>query len=631
MDGIHWSTIMPGNMMPFLTNKPQNIVREKTEPERPVSEFDHIKTIIKNRAVVPYFQPIVDLFSGEIFGYEVLTRTKGYEITPTELFHQAGAAGLTWELEHVCRSEALKKIARLPAELAGMNFFLNVSPHVFSTPDFHYGFTRKEIEQLDLDYRNIIIEITESSTVDDYTLFEEQIRHYVGEGFRVALDDFGAGHSGLITLVAMTPHFLKLDMGIINSIHIHSYKQKLLNAISTFASGVETSLIAEGIEKYEELKTVFRLGARFAQGFLFSRPKPEPPILDEKGRTLLHTLIEEYNHTRFAVDISIAKLVTRPPTIELGSKTCGELDHDFRRNNSMDHLVLIDREKPAGLITRQGFYSATGGRYGYAFFERKYVEQLTLPEMLMVDEQMDLRSVGKLAMGREREQLYNPVVIIDKEGHLVGTITIKQLLSKVFDTEIKIASFTNPLTQLPGNVIIGVWLEEFLVKPEFLVVYGDLNYFKEFNDTFGFSAGDEMIKLTTTIIQRHLTGQFPGSRFGHIGGDDFIIISENTIPEQTFESICREFDREKLSYFTPEQQEKGHYRAVNRQGKEVDTPLVALSLAVITQDNFASAPHPGKLSEIAANLKRKIKLQNREQPKSDYLIDRRLYGATDES
>jgi EAL domain-containing protein (putative c-di-GMP-specific phosphodiesterase class I)/GGDEF domain-containing protein len=630
MDGRLWSSIVPGNMMPYLTNKPQNIIQEKSEPKHPGTEFDHIKTIIENRAIVPYFQPIVDLFSGEIFGYEVLTRTKGYEITPPDLFHQAGEAGLSWELEHVCRTEALKKIAKLPDPLACRNFFLNVSPHVFSTPDFHYGFTRKEIEQLDLDYRNIIIEITESSTVDDYTLFEEQIRHYVGEGFRVALDDFGAGHSGLITLVAMTPHFLKLDMGIINSIHLHSYKQKLLNAISTFASGVETSLIAEGIEKYEELKTVFRLGARFAQGFLFSRPKPEPPLLDEESKKLLHTLIEEYNHTRFAVDISISKLVTRPPTIELGTKTCGELDHDFRRNNSMDHLVVIDREKPVGLITRQGFYSATGGRYGYAFFERKHVEQLKLPEMLMVDEQMDLRSVGKLAMGREREQLYNPVVIIDKEGHLVGTITIKQLLSKVFDTEIKIASFANPLTQLPGNVIIGVWLEEFLVKPEFLVVYGDLNYFKEFNDTFGFAAGDEMIKLTTSIIQRHLTGQFPDSRFGHIGGDDFIIVSENTIPEETYESICRDFDREKLAYFTPEQQEKGHYRAVNRQGKEVDTPLVALSLAVITQDNFASAPHPGKLSEIAANLKRKIKLQNRGQPKSDYLIDRRLYGTPDE-
>ncbi len=621
---------MSENMMPSLPNKPQDLLEGKTEPERPVSEFDHIKTVIENRAVVPYFQPIIDLFSGEIFGYEVLTRTKNLYIAPPDLFHQAGEAGLTWELEHVCRTEALKKIATLPAKLAGKNFFLNVSPHVFSTPDFHYGFTRNEIEQLDLDYRTIIIEITESSTVDDYTLFEEQIRHYVGEGFRVALDDFGAGHSGLITLVAMTPHFLKLDMGIINSIHIHSYKQKLLNAISAFAAGVETSLIAEGIERYEELKTVFRLGARFAQGFLFSRPEPEPPLLDERSKKLLHTLIEEYNHTRFAVDISIAKLVTRPPTIELDTKTCAELDHDFRRNNSMDHLVLIDREKPAGLITRQGFYSATGGRYGYAFFERKYVEQLKLPEMLMVDEQMDLRSVGKLAMGRERDQLYNPVVIIDKNGHLVGTITIKQLLSKVFDTEIKIASFANPLTQLPGNVIIGVWLEEFLAKPSFLVVYGDLNYFKEFNDTFGFTAGDEMIKLTTSIIQRHLNGHFSDSRFGHIGGDDFIIISENTIPEGTYESICRDFDREKLAYFTSEQQEKGHYRAVNRQGNEVDTPLVALSLAVITQDNFATAPHPGKLSEIAANLKRKIKLQNREQPKSDYIIDRRLYGTPDE-
>lgn len=588
-------------------------------------DTEHLIRIIQKRELVPHFQPIIDLFTGDIFGYELLTRSKNHFRNPTALFRKAEEAGLTWELEFACRTEALKKISTLPPEFKSKHFFINVNPHTFSTPEFSSGFSRWELDQLDIDYRNIVIEITESSTVDDYSLFEEQIRHYVGEGFHVALDDFGAGHSGLITLVAMTPHFLKLDMALIQNIHIHAYKQKLVHAISTFSSGVETYMIAEGIEKYEELKTVFRLGARYAQGFLFSRPEPMPPVLTLDDRRMLHSLIDEYNHTRFAVDISISKMVTRPPTVEHETKTCAELDKEFRQNNAMDHVVVLAGKRPYGLITRQGFYSATGGKYGYAFFERKYIENLKLPEMLVVDEKKDLRVLGKLAMNRKHDELYNPVVIVDDNGRFIGTITIKQLLSKMFDTEIKLASFANPLTQLPGNVIIGMWMEEVLRKPTFMMIYADLSYFKEFNDCFGFALGDDIIKMTARIIQDTITPLPHDIRFGHIGGDDFIISSEHQIAEECLQKICNEFDSQKLDFFSKEQQRNGYYHAMDRQGKPSKAPLVSLSLAVVTHENFDITPHPGKLSEIAAALKKKIKLLNANSPKSDYLIDRRTY------
>jgi diguanylate cyclase (GGDEF)-like protein len=476
-----------------------------------------------------------------------------------------------------------------------------------------------------IDYQKIVIEITEATTVEDYAGFEKLIRYYVGEGFYVALDDFGAGHSGLITLVAMTAHFLKLDQGIISDIHLNSYKQNLIKAISSFSTSVEIYMIAEGIEKFEELKTVFRQGVRYGQGYLLGKPEPVPALQHSETRKLLNGLMEDHNHTRFAVDISITKLVSRPYTVQRGTMTCAELDRVFRQNNSMDHVVILENDIPRSLITRQDFYGAIGGRYGFSFFEKRPIEVIITPKMLAVEEQTDLRSLGRFAMNRNHKELYNPVVIVDKQGAFVGTITVKQLLLQAFDMEVKIASYSNPLTELPGNMIISVWLEEAVQKPTFTVVYGDLNSFKEYNDTYGFTRGDDMIKLAARVLQKNFIPLGNDVRLGHIGGDDFIIIAERAIPEYVYENVCREFDESKQEFFIDEHREAGYYVATNRQGEPVPTPLVSLSLAVVTERNFTVAPHPVRLSEISSLLKKKIKSINNEQPKSAYLEERRKY------
>lgn len=605
---------------PFTTGKTPHDV----ECKEAINRSDFIQ-MLENRLFTPYFQPIFDLFTGDIFGYEILTRGTGPIKDPSVMFACAEKWDLLWQLEHACRMESIKKITELPETFKKYNYFLNVSPYIFNDPSFSKGFTRTELNEMGIDFKNIVIEITESTSVKDYRAFENVIRHYVEQGFRVALDDFGAGHSGMITLIAMTPHFLKVDRAIITDIHLNSYKQKLIKAISAFSNEVESSMIAEGIEKYEELQTVFRQGVRYGQGFLLGKPLPYPAENTAETKKLLHNLIEDYNHTRFAVDISITRLVSRPSTVERGTMNCSDLDREFKRNNAVDHLVVVDRGTPVKLITSQDFYSAMGGRYGYALYENRSLESIPTSDMLIVEEHIDLRTLNKYAMSRNHRELYNPVVITDKLGHFIGTITIKQLLSKAFDMEIKIASYSNPLTGLPGNMIIGVWLEEVLARDKFTVIYGDLNHFKEYNDNYGFAKGDDMLKFTAKILQQYLNPIEYGINLGHIGGDDFIAISQRSIPEYVLENICRDFDDGKVDFFSSDHLNKGFYLAVNRQGREEHTPIVSLSLAVVTEQNFSTSPHPGRLSEIAALLKKKIKYNNIKSPKSDYLQERRTY------
>ncbi len=604
---------------------PLEVTYNQTRTVQPELNRRDLERLIKERAIEPHFQPIYDLYTGEILGYEVLSRGREPFHNTRTMFDLAESWNLTWELEFTCRMAALNTIAGLPHPFDQKLFFLNVSPHIFNNPIFSREFSRRELKEMGIDYKKIVIELTESTSVDDYAGFEKLIRFYVGEGFLVALDDFGAGHSGLITLVAMTPHFLKLDKGIVSDIHLNSYKQNLIKAISGFSASAEISLIAEGIEKYEELQTLFRQGVRYGQGYLLGNPAPYPVLQNRESKQMLHELTEEYNHTRYALDISVSRLVSRPHTIEKGSTTCAQLDRIFRQHNSIDHVVVLENDFPCSLITRQDFYAAIGGRYGYSFFEKRPIEAIITPKMLVVDERTDLRILGRFAMNRDHKELYNPVIITDREGQFVGTITIKKLLIQAFDMEVKIASYSNPLTELPGNLIIGAWLEEAVKKPAYTMIYGDLNNFKEYNDNYGFSRGDDLIKLTAGVLQKHFTPLGNSIRIGHIGGDDFIVISDDPVQEYVYENACREFDVLKSDFFSVHHNEQGFYRAVNRQGEEVETPLVSLSLAIVSEKNFTFAPHPARLAEIAALLKKKIKALNDSFPNSAYLEERRKY------
>jgi EAL domain-containing protein (putative c-di-GMP-specific phosphodiesterase class I) len=238
-------------------------------------------------AIEPHFQPIVDLERGEVLGYEVLSRGSGPLRSPMALFERARREGLTWELERSCRVAALQAIAGMPAAMrAESSFFLNVSPDVFENPRFVSGFTLTALESHGISQSRVVIEITERASIRDYARFEAAIRHYGHQGFRIALDDFGSGHSGLITLLSTRPHYLKLDMAVTRGIHRDAYKQMVLKSMVALAANVGAELVAEGVETWDELESLVAYRVRYAQGFLLGRPaaRATPPSDEVRAR-----------------------------------------------------------------------------------------------------------------------------------------------------------------------------------------------------------------------------------------------------------------------------------------------------------------------------------------------------------
>jgi EAL domain-containing protein (putative c-di-GMP-specific phosphodiesterase class I)/GGDEF domain-containing protein len=573
-----------------------------------------------------FFQPIVDLYTIRIYGYEMLVRGEGELFTPAALFAKARKLGLLWELESACRKAAIRAIEHYQDLLPAVRFFINVSPDVFTSSRFQNGFSANSLRNRGVDVSRIVLELTETASVSDYQIFEEMIRHYVEQGFHIALDDFGAGHSGLITLVAVTPHFLKLDRELVQGIHRNHYKQGLVRHIGTFAESVGSHLLGEGIESTQELQTLYRLGARYGQGFLFGHPEPEPADLGDEKRQYLEQLSQDYHRTYWSLDFTLYRMLVRPETWKPGELSCQELDTLFSSHNSVSHVLVVDEEdKPRGLLTRQYFYSVLSGAYGFSVFKERPMDVIAKTEYLTVEEGTDLRMLGKLAMGRSEEELYDPVIIVDGKGALVGTITMKQLMAKAFDVEVKFAVSANPLTQLPGNMVIRVWLEELLLQDHYTIVYADLDKFKEYNDCYGFSSGDDMIKLLADVMQDNIQFLETKARLGHVGGDDFIILIEGHPDESFLGRICEDFDRRKEKLFTPGDVKRGSYFSHNRQGKKVEVPLVTVSLAVIADENFIRPPHPGKVGQSVAHLKQKIKGINAKKGYSGFLLERRIY------
>ena len=585
-----------------------------------------VAEFVESIRIRPHFHPIVDLFAATVLGFEVLSRGVPPMAMPREMFTEAKRLGATWDLERACRVAALQEISGLPEAFRSLLYFINVSPDIFGDPRFVEKFTLARLRELGIDQRQIVIEITEEKSFEDFKHFGTLISHYTSQGFKIAMDDFGSGYSGLINLIASTPHYLKLDMAIVRDVHKHDYKQKLVKAITALASSVNARLIAEGVERMEELEVLVRYGVRYAQGFLFGMPEREPYFLSEEWKRKLRNLVEKYDLAAVDLDEKVGSLVIRPMTIAGEAIPCRELDLIFKKQTHLDHVVLLHQDRIDGLITRQSFYAETGGAFGYQLFQKKPIEVVCKRNPLIVDDHMTVTTMAKLAMDRMPDDLYDPVLVVDDRGSFLGTVTMKQLMTKSIELEVRSAMGVNPLTNLPGNNAIHRWIHDALAScTEYSIVYVDLDHFKGYNDNYGFLMGDELLCLTAELLSQWLDQLPDGARLGHIGGDDFVIVNRGIIAEDFLKTLCRNFDQKKLSLFKTMDIEKGYIEAVDRRGNKIETPLVTMSMAVIDSGKVWQDPHPALFSEVAASLKKKVKQMTSKTRESGFLYEQRLH------
>ena len=220
-----------------------------------------IEQVIATGAFEPVFQPVVDLATRDVVGYEALTRF--HDGTPPDVrFKEAAAMGLGVPLEHVTVEASLRAAEKLPD-----NLFLsvNVSPALILDRETIAIAARSPSQPL-------VLELTEREPVDDYAALTRAL-----EGFAnvtLAVDDAGAGYASLRHILALHPSYIKLDITWVREIEEDTARQALVAGIHHFAELTTCRVIAEGIETEAEADALRRLGIEFGQGFLFGHPLP---------------------------------------------------------------------------------------------------------------------------------------------------------------------------------------------------------------------------------------------------------------------------------------------------------------------------------------------------------------------
>ena len=241
----------------------QNASRSVEQRER-ARRVNDLKTSLRDRLVYVDYHPIVIASTKEIFGYEALARGRMRTLrSPEVMFDVAAEADMIWELSRLCRARAIEGMnTRLaPGEL----LFINVDPHDFADP----AFTDQEVD----DPSRVVIEITERTAIKDYPKFRDRLKAFRDIGYRFAVDDAGSGYAGLGSIANLEPDFIKLDISLISAIDSNFIKQNLVQTMVKFAEDHGAQVIAEGVERAEEFKTVQELGVHLVQGFYLHRPQ----------------------------------------------------------------------------------------------------------------------------------------------------------------------------------------------------------------------------------------------------------------------------------------------------------------------------------------------------------------------
>jgi len=248
-----------------------------------------LKTALNRQEFELHYQPIVDLRSGALAGFESLVRWRHEErglIAPNVFIPTAEASGLIVPLGRWCFREACDALGRFDATRADGNeamppvfVSVNVSGRDFSDPDFVSN-VQATIDQTGADPQRVKLEITESMLMHRPEQAIAALNQCKLKGLSIAIDDFGTGYSSLAYLHKFPIDTLKIDRSFVLSMHDNAQSMEIVRTILGLAQQLDIPVVAEGIESVKDARVLTDLGCTFGQGFLFSRPQPEPGAHD---------------------------------------------------------------------------------------------------------------------------------------------------------------------------------------------------------------------------------------------------------------------------------------------------------------------------------------------------------------
>jgi diguanylate cyclase (GGDEF)-like protein len=600
------------------------------------------------------YQPKMEIQGTTIIGMEALVRWQrpGHGIVPPDKFIPvAEENGLivplgTWVLQEACRQNKAWQDAGLPK----VKVAVNLSARQLRDNTF-VPLVVRILTETGLDPIWLELELTESALMGDSSDTVCKLLLLKELGISISVDDFGTGYSSLSYLKHLPIDTLKIDRSFVRDIVDDPDDAAIVDAIIAMARSLKLTVIAEGVETLDQLEFLQRRDCHQVQGYYFSRPldsrqfeafivqgmsavgltvsTPDVPVAAVTRETFFHKeqplpSVSEFREIvvvgsgDFIGDISIPVDPAHP-----GDNLATVLKR-FQNDPALQVLPVVDDGHAVGILNRATFLEEhVIGMNGFGFHinHSKKMRDLMLPVMMEFNVNVRIREAAQSIQAHATDIRVDNICVT-KGGMYHGIVDVNRFISAITDINLVLAKGANPLTGLPGNESIQREINERLShKKDFDIAYIDIDNFKPFNDYYGFQRGDVVIKTIGDIISSVAQSAGAGlSCFcGHIGGDDYIVITGPHHAEYISTQIVAALEEHLPQFHGEKDFTAGSYSAVNRKGEQETFGLLSISIGIVNT-RLTPVNSYAQLASVSTEVKKAAK----KLPGSSVVINRRL-------
>ena len=487
-----------------------------------LNEMNSLLEVIVNGRLRTQFQPIVNLNSGRIAGYEALIRGDSNSPLrrPGDMLHIAERSQMISWFDMACLEQCFSK-----ASEQGLKhpLFVNIEAEGLEAIHLHSNSLAERAFKYGINPDQVVVEITERQALGDFPRLIEGIKHLKDQGFRFAVDDAGAGYNSLEIIVDLKPDYVKVDRRLVAGIDTNGTKRGLIASLVRYSRQIGTSVLGEGIETQAELETMIDLGVNYAQGYLLARPSNTFDGISKDLRKQIIQRSESRNSMQIGRSRSLSSMIHAGTTVTITEpELCAR--KMFIKDAYLTSIVVTEETGvPAGVILRQDMD-----------FDKKQEEKEDVSiasfmktDILCVDESMLVIDLPKIISRRGGISLDRDIVVVDMNGKFAGVIPMRDVLETLSTQQQSAQRYSDSLTGLPNKVVLEQVLRDRIAsKCPLGIVRADVMYLDNYNRVFGTAHGDELIKgLVDLLSEMQKSVGSSEDLITHMGGDDFVVLT----------------------------------------------------------------------------------------------------------
>ena len=529
------------------------------------------------------FQPIIYSHTGKIYAVEALLRN--VQDIPgltniDDLFDLAFNDDYLYELDLQLREKAISKFSKI--KINNLKLFYNLDNRIIYNKNYSQGNTAKILNKYNLNKDSIYFELSEKGTAIEQNALSSMLQRYKESGYKIAIDDFGIGVSGLKLLYFSEANIIKLDRFFISNIDQDSKKKLFCSSIVEMAHIMGMQVIAEGVETVKEFYTCKDIGADFIQGYLVQKPTKSIEDITNIYQDISNLILNDKrsNQTNFIDDKYIEEIYPLDVNTSLY-----DLFLHFKKNTEHNFVPIIDEFGYfLGIIYESDIKKISYSQYGLSLAQNKTFSSTLLKYIkpaLSVEISWGIDEILEMYNLKFNDSLG---IFITQSEKYRGFINLNSLLTLSYKRNIEIATNQNPLTKLPGNNQIEKFINNSFENAHINtthIIYFDFNDFKPFNDNYGFRQGDRAILIFSELLQK----RYPKNSFiAHIGGDDFFVGLKDYKYDDIFELTCNiqeEFKSSVVNLYSNDDKNRGFIISKDRFNTTREFNLLSVSSAII--------------------------------------------------